>query len=175
MIMKTTIAKSERFRVLVALDSHAHAVTLIFEGELNEEAKLEEVSHYLERISQQAHAVLFDLGGVRSLNSAGVRQWISFMEELPTDLSVNFLKVCESLVDQANLVPHILGKSVKAILSVMVPYVCTICKTRSSCEIQISSLDFHRVCESRCPHCGGLAKLDGLVEEYMGFLSRLEP
>lgn len=178
--MQTPIAKSEHFQVLSTIDAKARLATLVFLGELNEEAKLEEVSSYIHRLSSQVDQVVLDLAGIRGLNSAGVRQWLSFVGELTSEPRIFFSKVSESLVDQANLVPQILGPRVSAILSVFAPYICTGCKLRSSVEIKIDGKaaseegGMHSLREKPCPKCGSAAQLDGLIEEYFGFLSRLE-
>jgi ABC-type transporter Mla MlaB component len=174
--MQVRIAKTEYFEVQSVVsgsaDSGSDVATLSFVGNLNEEVNLEEVIAYLGRLPREVARITLDLSRIRTLNSAGVRQWLHFIDALPRGVPIFFCKVSEVLVDQANLVPDLLGSSRKSILSLFAPYVCEACNTRSQIEID-AAVDLQGVRKRKCPHCGKSAELDGLVEEYFGFLKQL--
>jgi DNA-directed RNA polymerase subunit RPC12/RpoP len=171
--MQVTIAKSENFEVRSVIDSNLGEVHLCFVGDLTEEANLDEVASYLGRVAIDIQSITLDLERIRTLNSAGVRLWMQFVEALPRQTAVFFYRVSEPLVDQANLVPHLLGSSRKSVRSFFAPYVCSDCTTRSQIEIGVEA-DLTRVRTRKCPRCGKEAELDGLVESYFGFLKQLK-
>jgi hypothetical protein len=71
-----------------------------------------------------ACAIKFDLGGVRTINSCGVREWISWIKKLK--VNPTYTNCTQSIVMQFNMVKEFLGQHSK-IESFQVPAYCDNC------------------------------------------------
>ncbi len=126
-----------------------------------------------------APQVRIDAGGVRRINSLGVRAWVDFMKHLHLQVSsrqVTFLRCSPSFVDQLNTVVDFRGGA--AVESFLAPYVC-----ESSGNIFYEELtvgkdvlkgsDYGVLARRPCNECPEPLVFDDLPERYLHFLSFL--
>lgn len=107
------------------------------------------------------------------INSAGVRSWIVYFQELADrHVKLRFQECSPPIVEQVNFMMNFCAGS--AIESVCVPYLCDACKRQF---VIVLSVDDLRVLGTRlpqvaCPKCGGSALFDEMEEEYLAFTRR---
>ena len=71
-------------------------------------------------------AARLNLGAVESMNSTGVRTWMSFLKSLPADCALVIEDAPPPFVDSMNMVHGLCGAA--AVASIQVPYLCKSCK-----------------------------------------------
>ncbi|MCC7442499.1 MAG: hypothetical protein IT285_12755 [Bdellovibrionales bacterium] len=117
--------------------------------------------------------VRFDLGGVASINSCGVREWLLFLEKARTKLRVEFENVSVVMAEQASIVPNLLGPRGSVVHSFQIPYYCSKCDQAT--VRSVATEDFKKnparflkpdACETR----GCDLQFDALEDEYFRFL-----
>src|SRR5207245_6922139 len=91
------------------------ATRVCLSGEITEEARFDELGPVDSR-------VVFDLSGIRRINSSGVREWIQFMRSIPTSAKVTFERCPPPVVVQASMIANFLGAG--RIVSFLAPYFC---------------------------------------------------
>lgn len=147
-------------------------VVVKFRGLINEDTNF---GILLDTLSQtNATQVEIDLGGVTRMNSCGVREWILFVERLQCLKSISYQRLNEIFVDQANMIPNILGKKGTQVYSVEAPFYCDACEFSTIQLIRLEEiystdggLDLK---EFKCPHCHRKMEVDAILSEYFGFL-----
>lgn len=138
---------------------------VVFQGDLTEVAEFEDLAGRLSGL------VEFDLGGVRYLNSAGVRKWVLFLERLASVSAYTFVRCSTAFVMQASMVGRVLGNG--RIDSFWAPYVCQSCEREDQRLLHPSSAtSIQQMAEAqfRCSSCGGPLVLDEVPERVFAFL-----
>jgi DNA-binding response OmpR family regulator len=138
---------------------------VVFQGDLTEVAEFEDLADRLSGI------VEFDLGGVRYLNSAGVRKWVLFLEKLASVSAYTFVRCSTAFVMQASMVQRLLGNG--RIDSFWAPYICQACEREDQRLLHVSSpTSIQQMAEAqfRCSSCGGPLVLDEVPERVFAFL-----
>lgn len=109
-----------------------------------------------------------DVGGIERINSAGVREWVLFLERrggAPLVLS----RCPPEFVQQLNTVAGFARGCV--VRSVMAPYRCEQCGAESLVEVATADDPVSAVREARaCAKCNGPSVFDDLEEAYFAFL-----
>src|SRR5262245_23080902 len=98
---------------------------VFYEGPINEDLGVE-----LERlVASLGPRVVIDFGGVESVNSSGIRAWVTLLRSLRHKV-VAFERVTPTVVYQINMIPSFShGVEVR---SVYAPFVCGGCRKASS-------------------------------------------
>jgi CheY-like chemotaxis protein len=138
---------------------------VVFQGDLTEVAEFEDLADRLSGL------VEFDLGGVRYLNSAGVRKWVLFLEKLVNASAYTFVRCSTAFVMQASMVSRLLGDG--RIDSFWAPYICQECEREDQRLLHVSSpTSIQQMCEAqfRCSSCSGPLVLDEVPERVFAFL-----
>ena len=138
---------------------------VVFQGDLTEVAEFEDLAARLSGL------VEFDLGGVRYLNSAGVRKWVLFLEKLASVSAYTFVRCSTAFVMQASMVSRLLGNG--RIDSFWAPYICQSCEREDQRLLHVSSpTSIQQMAEAqfRCSSCGGPLVLDEVPERVFAFL-----
>ena len=142
----------------------------VLEGVLDEQAApvLAELSAQL----SSAASIELDVGGVRRINSLGVRAWVDFMRTLG-ERPITFRRCSPSFVDQLNTVSDFRGHA--RIESFLAPYVC-----ESSWNVffeeltvgkDVSAGNFAGIDGRPCKECPEPLVFDDLPERFLQFLS----
>ena len=137
-------------------------------GELNETADLAS-------LSQRLHGpVALHMGGVRRINSGGVREWVQFMRNLSTESSITLTHCTPVIVAQLNVISVFCGKA--RVLSFYAPYACSRCDREEEkliyVQMHFPRNDFSRMPDLHCSACGAAMEFDDMVERYLGFLKQ---
>ena len=120
-----------------------------------------------------------DTGGIRRVNSLGVRAWVDFMKHLHTEVhgrQVSFLRCSPSFVDQLNTVVDFRGGA--AVESFLAPYVCESSGNVFYEELTVGKdvrkgSDYGVLARRPCNECPEPLVFDDLPERYLHFLSFL--
>src|SRR3954468_9656920 len=79
-------------------------------GTINEDFNFSKALEVVTQLHPAKTQILFDLSHVIAINSCGVRSWILFTERLQSKLPLRFTRVNELFIEQAAIVPTVLGK-----------------------------------------------------------------
>lgn len=155
----------------------AGALLFRIRGILDEEATFGEALKLLTEMAPRK--IVFDLQPLIRINSCGVREWLLFIEKLRVPEGFTFTKVSEPFLEQANIVPALLGKPVSSIELIEAPYYCGDCDLRVGKQLKVSELgDLANGSEEppqfKCEKCSSPLEFDALPEEYFSFLNFLK-
>jgi len=140
---------------------------LTLKGQLDDQATLSEL------LDQIGTHVIIDLGGIRFINSVGVREWIVFLGALVERGTRVVLRRCsEPMVHQMNMVVEAgAGAQVESFFA---PFVCSGCGSEQSVAIQVAlikdQLLARTVPPQPCPDCGDSMRFDDFPNRYLLFL-----
>jgi anti-anti-sigma regulatory factor len=154
-------------RVSVAVERTPAGDLLTLDGEMDDRATLSDLT------DQLADNVIVDLGGVRFINSVGVREWILFLRALEDEGRRIVLRNCsEPMVHQMNMVVEARGPA--EIESFYAPYLCETCAGEASIVLDVAShlpaLKAQQMPTRPCPDCGGTMVFDDFPNRYLLFL-----
>ncbi len=112
-----------------------------------------------------------DVGGVERINSAGVREWVLFLERSVRTRSkpLALLRCPPEFVQQLNTVAGFAKGC--AVRSVLAPFRCEKCGAESLVECATEGDPIAAVQQPRaCARCKGALAFDDLEEAYFAFL-----
>lgn len=140
-------------------------------GSLNETLDSEKL------VEDLSGTVIFDLGGVGSVTSFGVRQWLSGLRRLQVDYYA-FVRCRPCVVAQFNMVSNFGGLG--ELVSLYAPYVCAECDQVDEhlIDLRTSYAEVTRgdLPELKCSHCGKPSELDDIPDYFFSFVaSRPKP
>lgn len=136
---------------------------IALEGAIDDRANLLPV---LEQANRQRQLAL-DLGGIKFINSIGVREWIKFLAAATKqNISLALHRVPVVIVHQLNLVPATRGGTIH---SFMVPYLCGDCDFETDFELTPS--EAKTTPEKPCPDCKKSMTFRDPPAIYLGFLT----
>ncbi len=109
--------------------------------------------------------VIIDAGGVLSINSAGVRTWVNFLDAVAKKCTrIRIRRLPPVLVCQASMVTNFLGPA--EVESFFTPWCCVDCGHETLTLQDIAdSIPDHGV----CPECAGETEFDDIRESYLAF------
>jgi anti-anti-sigma regulatory factor len=141
--------------------------TVEFTGEIDENTDFSELS------SRLSGNVVFHLGGVRRINSCGVREWVNFVRDLPNVNELTFSHCSPAIVTQLNMIYNFRGGA--KLRSFYAPYICEDCDIEEEKLLDVDS-QFGpgkelEVPEFNCERCSEPLEFDDLPDRYLAFLS----
>jgi len=117
-------------------------------------------------------AVVFDLGGISRINSAGIREWIAFLRALrPRVSDLVFTHCTPPFVTQLNSIYNFRGTA--RIESFFAPYVCRKCGSEEAKLLLAKNLSKQRDLSPpafACEECGHSMDLDETADRFFSFL-----
>ncbi len=113
--------------------------------------------------------VELDLGGIRRINSCGVREWVNFVRDLPDATELTFAACSTAVVTQLNMIYNFRGPA--RIRSFHAPYVCDVCGHDDDLLVEIGPDGAVALPTPSCPRCGDVMQFDDLPERYLSFLA----
>jgi len=138
-------------------------------GPINEDADL--TFQQIQSEIKDEKKVIFNFSQIKSINSLGVRAWVSFLRSIEENREIIFAECTADVIMQINMIPSFLGKG--KVESFFVSYVCEIC-TKSEKKLILTkdlppkSIPPTPVCSAE--DCG--LQTEELEEEYFVFLTR---
>lgn len=138
-------------------------------GVINEDSELSFKNLFLEL--KDGKKIIFNFSQVKSINSLGVRAWVSFLRSLEEGRVISFSECTTDIIMQINMIPSFLGKATVA--SFYVNYVCEVCNKEEKKLFETASIPPKTIppapkCESE--DCG--MQTEELEDEYFVFLMR---
>jgi len=134
---------------------------IALEGAIDDQANLVDL---VERASKQR--LVLDLGGVRFINSIGVREWIRLLTAAAKqNISLALHRVAVVMVHQLNLVPATRGGT---IISFMAPYICEECD--AEVDFELTPAEAKAGPQKTCRECKNPMVLRDPAEIYFAFL-----
>ncbi|WP_186647304.1 hypothetical protein [Fluviispira vulneris] len=138
-------------------------------GLINEDSEMTFKDLFLEL--KDVKKVGFNFSQVKSINSLGVRAWVSFLRSIEEGRNLIFYECTPDVIMQINMIPSFLGKA--SVASFFVNYICEVCNKEEKKLIETSSLPPKTIpnapkCES--DECG--MQTEELEDEYFVFLKR---
>jgi anti-anti-sigma regulatory factor len=116
--------------------------------------------------------VVLDLGGVRRIRSAGIREWLGFIRDLPEVTDLSLVACSVACVTQLNIVHNFRGPA--RIESFRAPYICARCGERDI-VIERAQVSWQRATLGHlpmdCPDCGADMEFDDVADRYFQFLA----
>lgn len=148
---------------------------LKFSGAINEDFDYASAMDLVISImGKGSKAVVFDMGAVESLNSVGVRSWLLFIQHLQGLHPAFFYRLNELFVEQASIVPNLLGKRGTKVVMVDLPYICPQCNNRIIRVAKTKAIGFdgkkYALPEVSCETCKVPMEFDAVEKEYFNFL-----
>jgi anti-anti-sigma regulatory factor len=122
----------------------------------------------------EANQVEIDLGGVKRINSYGVRLWMNAMRELQVPgVRVTFVNCPPHVIDQVNMVHGFLGNA--HVGSFVAPRVCDDCDEHADQQVDMGALREAKgvLPEMACPRCTRPMELDDVDHKYRLLLELL--
>jgi ABC-type transporter Mla MlaB component/predicted RNA-binding Zn-ribbon protein involved in translation (DUF1610 family) len=142
--------------------------TLRLFGPINEDAEL----HLPNLVQSLGKNVIINFSEVESVNSCGVRAWITFMRELEKGRSLVFEECTPEIVSQINMIPNFRGKAV--VQSVYAGYTCPNCGNN---QIQLFTRGHNMPATAAdgggaisCSKCGKPSEMDEIEEEFFAWV-----
>lgn len=140
-----------------------------FVGAINEDSELSFKSLAAEL--KEDKKITFNFSQVKSVNSLGVRAWVSFLRSLEEGRTILFSECTTDIIMQINMIPSFLGKA--TVSSFYVNYTCEICNKEEKKLFETASLPPKTIPQTpKCEQddCG--MQTEELEDEYFVFLMR---
>lgn len=140
-----------------------------FAGVINEDSEATLAS----LVAQLPPKVVFNFRRVESINSCGVRAWISFIRQAGAGRTVAFEECTPEIVSQINMIPNFRGSS--RVLSVYGSYSCGQCGHHRN-ELFQEGRNLPRelgvqLPPVKCEKCGGAMEMDELEDEFFAWIA----
>jgi anti-anti-sigma regulatory factor len=141
---------------------------LLIEGEIDDTTDL---ASHAAKVTQNA---IIDLGGVTFINSVGVREWVTLLDQLASrGFKITLRNVSEPMVRQMTMVMEAKGDA--GVESFYAPYMCPKCGDERALLIGVAkhqaTLAAGTPPKLPCPSCGATAEFDEFPARYLAFLS----
>lgn len=168
------LAESNKVRIEMEVDGERALVRLV--GVVDEDVDFGVILSTMQLLGRPITSLTFDLGGVERMNSAGVREWLMFHERHPKSIECIFANVSQFMIEQATVIPNILGHKQLAVVSFQSPYYCSACQKDLVLVLRTEEVLFDggkaKAPSRNCPTCSGPLRFDWLEDEYFAFLKR---
>ena len=146
------------------IDEQGGVTRVAFAGEIDEHADFAPLRARLRGI------VELDLGGIRRINSCGVREWVNFVRDLPGASELTFAACSTAVVTQLNMIYNFRGPA--RIRSFLAPYACDACGHDEDLLVEVVPGRRVELPTPRCASCGEVMQFDDLPERYLSFLAQ---
>jgi hypothetical protein len=134
----------------------------------------EDVGEVLEQIDRSIKTaqVVFDLGGVRKINSIGVRAWMGAFDRFDRRFASSYQRCPMAFVDMAMIVPSFVRhRHIDSFYSCLT---CNQCKIEREVLIQLGADGTGaRPEQPPCTRCGSKMDLDEDIDEVLEFFREL--
>lgn len=120
---------------------------------------------------KEAKSIIFNFAQVKSINSLGVRAWVSFLRTLEEGRKISFTECTTDIIMQINMIPSFLGKA--TVSSFYVNYICEICSKEDKKLFETASLPPKTYPPApKCDNDDCAMQTEELEDEYFVFLMR---
>ena len=142
------------------IESREGATWVGLSGDITEAARLDE-------LARLPGPMRIDLGGIRLINSLGVRAWYQFIARCAAaGIAVTVERLAPVMVQQISMIKAFMGSRTR-VASILVPYFCQSCSTDDTKLHDVQpGVRLEVPPTSTCPKCKGLTVLDELETMY---------
>ncbi len=137
-------------------------------GDINEDADV----YFPTLLAALGKNVIVNFREVSSINSCGVRAWITFLREFEVSRSIVFEECTPDIISQINMIPNFRGKS--TMNSVYASYTCQNCGHAQNHLFtkgqNMPASVGEGAGEVPCKKCGKPSEMDELEEEFFAWL-----
>lgn len=138
-------------------------------GVINEDSEIPFKNLFSEL--KEAKKVIFNFSQVKSINSLGVRAWVSFLRSLEEGRTIAFAECTTDIIMQINMIPSFLGKA--TVSSFYVNYICDVCNKEEKKLFETASLPPKTYPTApKCSNDDSVMQTEELEDEYFVFLMR---
>lgn len=143
----------------------------ILQDELNVEliGAIDEDSEFKELIGLEQKQISFDFNQVNMINSCGIREWIKFLEMIPSSTNVTYNNCPQIIIEQINMV-HGFFRQGASINSFYAPYFCESCDKEVKVHLTADKVKNRKAPKMECPKCGSDMEFDAIESQYFSFL-----
>ncbi|NDE13889.1 hypothetical protein EBZ80_03060 [bacterium] len=124
-------------------------------------------------LTQLPPKVVFNFRRVDSINSCGVRAWISFIRQASAGRECAYEECTPEVVSQINMIPNFRGSA--RVLSVYASYTCGQCNHhRNELFQEGSNLPKElgtQLAPVKCDKCGGAMEMDEIEDEFFAWVA----
>lgn len=159
--------------LVINQEDEGDRLKLTFVGDINENADFSTVN------LGAAKELVLDMGGIRMLNSVGLRSWLLWIKSFANNCSLVFTNCPRHVVDQMNILDGFLPLSAR-VETFFVPYYCENCdktenilahRGKDFMEATVDTKEGVSVPdEAPCPVCNQAMEIDILKDRYFSFL-----
>lgn len=154
---------SEKFKFQIKTSADTTVVELI--GQIDEDASFEELK------ALKGDHFTFDFEQMSLINSCGIREWISFIEKIPSNTGMTYLNCPQIVIEQMNMV-HGFIKEGAVIESFYAPYYCESCDHEQKIKLLTKDIKNRQAPTTKCPKCESEMEFDAIPEQYFRFISK---
>lgn len=164
-MQKTNEIAFNALKIEIYMDDHSALYR--FKGDVDETFEYKRIP------VASRQTIRFDLEGIASINSCGVREWSNLMKQFSSGVELVLEKCSVAIVDQFNIVPQTMGRAF--IQSFFAPYYCPSCDEETSVLLDTEK---HRESLAKkqapevCHHCGTALEFDALEDCYFHQIDR---
>ena len=138
-------------------------------GAVDEDAKFPKVE--FNNIKQ----INFNFSKLKLINSCGIREWVIWLRDIPSDITVVYCQCPRILVEQINMIDGLMPKN-GFVESFFIPYYCEECDEISdllcSKGKDYGGVDFEPKEFISCNKCENNAEIDIIESKYLKFLKK---
>jgi anti-anti-sigma regulatory factor len=166
------VAKTESFRIEIDANRVTGETVIRPVGRVSEDVGFDSALKAVVGVAPKQ--VMLDLSKVTGINSSGVRSWIQFVAKLQAKVDCQFIGMSDIFVEQANMIPNMLGQPHTLVLAFNAPYSCPNCNAEfvevlKPRDVKVAGGKF--VAPSfKCQNCSNPLEFDAVEAEYFSFL-----
>ena len=139
--------------------------TILLKGSIDEDADFKELNDLDAKIYE------FDFENVDTLNSCGIRGWISFVEKIPDTKKVVYKNCPQIVIEQISMVFGFI-KEGALIESFYAPYFCPNCDEEKKDRLLTKNIQNQKAPKMLCEKCNNEMEFDDIETQYFSFLNR---
>ena len=115
--------------------------------------------------------LFIDFNDVTGINSCGIRDWITFLNELPDSISIVYINCPQVIIEQMNMVKGFVPEGA-AIESFYAPFFCESCDNEEKVLMKPSDINEGKApSDLKCSSCGAVGlEFDALPNQYFHFI-----
>ena len=149
-------------KLIIQTQISGQKVEAQFIGSIDEDANFEKLT------GLNMTEYIFDFAQVKLMNSCG-REWIKFLELLPSASKTIYKNCRQIIVEQMNMVQGFIREN-SQIESFYAPYYCEECDKESQVLLKMSDVKDRKAPKSLCPTHQCPMEFDAIEQQYFNFI-----
>lgn len=135
---------------------------------------IDEDFKYDELLKIASANVIFNFEDVTTINSCGIREWVSLLNKLPATMSIVYENCPQVIIEQLSMVKGFIRDNIK-VKSFYAPYFCESCDKESQHLLNIDEVQNLKAPKKDCPHCQTVnIEFDNIEQQYFRFITYIK-